>query len=134
MSTLQKIGLKFIITLSIFTFFLFFPGKGFTSVPDNTNLNPQADTVFQKETREETAGKGFNPGEMIMEHVLDCHEWHIMEIAGHELTVPLPVILFSEGRLYCFLSSLVIFGNNTSLLSTYLQIHILKIFNPYMAI
>ncbi len=105
MSALQKIGLKFVITLSIFAFFSFFPGKSFTSVPDNMNLNPQSDTVFQNETREKTAGKGFNPGEMIMEHVLDCHEWHIMEIAGHELTVPLPVILFSEGRLYCFLSS-----------------------------
>lgn len=105
MSAFQNSGSKFVITLSIFSFLLFFSNKGFTGGQDNTNLNPRADTVFQKETREKTAEKGFNPGEMIMEHVVDNHEWHIMEIAGHELTVPLPVILFSEGRLYCFLSS-----------------------------
>ena len=51
-----------------------------------------------------TPGK-FNAGEMIMEHVLDNHEWHIAEIGSLKITIPLPVILLYEGRLYTFCSS-----------------------------
>jgi len=41
---------------------------------------------------------------MIMEHVVDNHEWHIAEIGNLHLTIPLPVILFYEGKFYCFSS------------------------------
>ena len=32
----------------------------------------------------------FNAGEMIMEHVVDNHEWHVATIGNLNLTVPLP--------------------------------------------
>lgn len=51
------------------------------------------------------AEKKFNAGEMIMEHVVDSHEWHILEIGNFHLSVPLPVILYYDGGLYCFSSS-----------------------------
>lgn len=47
----------------------------------------------------------FNPGEMIMEHVVDNHEWHIATIGRFHLTVPLPVLFFCEGKFYAFWSS-----------------------------
>ncbi len=47
----------------------------------------------------------FNAGQMIMEHVVDNHEWHIATIGHTHLVIPLPVILFSEGKLYTCWSS-----------------------------
>lgn len=44
----------------------------------------------------------FHPGELIMHHIADAHEWHI---AG-ELAIPLPIILYSsEKGLDCFSSA-----------------------------
>lgn len=47
----------------------------------------------------------FNAGKMIIEHIVDAHEWHIMEIGEHAITIPLPVILWSDGKLSFFMSS-----------------------------
>jgi F-type H+-transporting ATPase subunit a len=48
---------------------------------------------------------GFKPGEMIVEHIIDNHEWHIMEIGETAISIPLPVILWYEGKLDVFISS-----------------------------
>lgn len=46
--------------------------------------------------------KKFNPGEMILEHIGDAHDWHLFG----EVAIPLPVILYApEGGLKVFLSS-----------------------------
>jgi len=50
------------------------------------------------------AASTFNAGELIMEHVVDNHEWHIAEIGDAHLTIPLPVILLYDGSLYVFSS------------------------------
>lgn len=50
-----------------------------------------------------TPGK-FNAGEMIMEHVVDNHEWHVATLGHHHITIPLPVILLSGGQLHLFSS------------------------------
>ncbi len=63
------------------------------------------DTVGSSAHQEMTADKKFNAGEMIMEHVVDNHEWHILNVGHFHLTVPLPVILYHKGRLFCFSSS-----------------------------
>lgn len=47
----------------------------------------------------------FNVGDMIIEHVLDAHEWHIMTIGHTHVTVPLPILLYDNGALVCFSSS-----------------------------
>jgi F-type H+-transporting ATPase subunit a len=52
-----------------------------------------------------TAEKPFNAGEMIIEHIIDAHEWHIMAIGETHISVPLPVILFSNGGFHVFMSS-----------------------------
>ncbi|MEI6348771.1 MAG: F0F1 ATP synthase subunit A [Bacteroidota bacterium] len=51
------------------------------------------------------AGKKFNAGEMIIEHVIDQHEWHIAKIGDTHVTVPLPIIFFDNGKLEVFMSS-----------------------------
>jgi len=48
------------------------------------------------------AGEEFNPGEMILHHIADSHDWHFATVGekGHEthLHIPLPVILYSTER------------------------------------
>ncbi|MEI6575226.1 MAG: F0F1 ATP synthase subunit A [Bacteroidota bacterium] len=48
---------------------------------------------------------GFNAGEMIIEHITDAHEWHIMEIGEHAVMIPLPIILLDHGKIVSFMSS-----------------------------
>tara|TARA_B100000902_G_C27317833_1_gene922443 strand:- start:3103 stop:4158 length:1056 start_codon:yes stop_codon:yes gene_type:complete len=48
----------------------------------------------------------FNPGEMIMHHIIDSHDWHIFDWRGHAVSIPLPIIIYHEGRgVSVFLSS-----------------------------
>lgn len=60
----------------------------------------------QAQTHETAEGgeKGFDAGEMIIEHIVDAHEWHILAYNEFELTIPLPVILWDEGKLVTFCS------------------------------
>ncbi len=54
----------------------------------------------------EGAEKKFNAGDLIIEHVADNHDWHIMGEGAHSISMPLPVILYSQQRgLTCFMSS-----------------------------
>lgn len=40
----------------------------------------------------------FNAGKLIIEHISDAHDWHIMDIPGHAVSIPLPVIIWHEER------------------------------------
>lgn len=85
---------------------LLFLSGAFASAQDHTMLVPGNDSVFAHTGKQGEHGeKKFNAGEMIMEHVVDSHEWHIAEIGSHHLTIPLPVILLCDGKLHMFSSS-----------------------------
>ena len=64
-----------------------------------------SDSVFEKHEGSSEGEKAFNAGDMIMEHVTDNHEWHILSAGSFHLVVPLPVILYYDGSFYCFSSS-----------------------------
>ena len=56
------------------------------------------------------SGEGFNAGDMIMHHVMDAHDIHLMTIGegenAHDISIPLPIIIYStEDGLSMFLSS-----------------------------
>lgn len=40
----------------------------------------------------------FNPGETILHHVADQHQWHLATVNGQHYAIPLPVILYSKTR------------------------------------
>jgi len=40
--------------------------------------------------------ESFNPGTFILDHIGDAYDWHILTYNGHHVSVPLPVILYSE--------------------------------------
>lgn len=74
-------------------------------------------SVFAEHT-EETHGSAvaaehkeepFNAGKMIMEHILDAHDWHLW---GHT-SIPLPVILYTDKGLDIFMSSKFEHGHAT---------------------
>lgn len=60
------------------------------------NLPEQARKGVQKET----AGKetAFDPAKLIMEHILDAHEFHFFTIGETEVAIPLPIIIYSKER------------------------------------
>lgn len=54
----------------------------------------------------ETEAKGFSAGEMIMHHISDAHDWHILDWHGHPVSIPLPIIICdSEKGVSVFSSS-----------------------------
>jgi F-type H+-transporting ATPase subunit a len=87
-----------LITLLIIVF------PAFLFAQDQTQL--REDTVAGKhEATTHKNGEKFDPGKMIMEHVVDNHEWHIATIGDFHLTIPLPVLLICDGKLHAFWSS-----------------------------
>lgn len=54
----------------------------------------------------ESSGK-FDPGQLILHHVADSHEWHFATVGESHITLPLPVILYApdSGGLKIFSSS-----------------------------
>lgn len=53
-----------------------------------------------KDSKEE-----FNVTDMIMHHIKDAHDFHIMDWNGHAVSVPLPIILWTDKGLVTFMSS-----------------------------
>lgn len=71
----------------------------------------KAEDTHPKENNEE-----FDATEVIMHHIKDAHEWHLVEIKGEngeskQVSIPLPVILYYKGHLDVFMSSKFHHGN-----------------------
>ena len=47
----------------------------------------------------------FKAGDMIIEHVIDAHDWHILSYGDFHLTIPLPIILLHDGGIHVFMSN-----------------------------
>jgi F-type H+-transporting ATPase subunit a len=66
--------------------------------------NNQKPTTEAKEA--EKKPDVLNPSNLIMEHVMDNHEYHFAEVGGVDVAIPLPVIIYSPQRgLSIFMSS-----------------------------
>jgi len=65
-------------------------------------------SAFAEETAEhhETAAEAkFDAGKMIIEHISDAHDWHILGEGHSAVSLPLPVILYSNRGFTCFMSN-----------------------------
>ena len=49
--------------------------------------------------------EGFNPSEAIMHHIADSHGWHLFDWNDHPVSIPLPVILYTDQGLVLFSSA-----------------------------
>ena len=61
---------------------------------------------------EETAEGEFDAGKMIIKHLIDSHEWHLWTYNGHHISIPLPVILYHEGKFHVFMSGKLAHGHH----------------------
>ncbi|MFO7369956.1 MAG: F0F1 ATP synthase subunit A [Bacteroidales bacterium] len=58
--------------------------------------------------------KAFEPGDFLFDHVKDAHDWHLFSTAHKHITIPLPVILYSNTKgLNVFMSSKFEHGHAT---------------------
>ncbi len=44
------------------------------------------------------AEEGFSPSDFIFDHILDAYEWHILSYDDFHLSIPLPVIIYSDTK------------------------------------
>ena len=49
--------------------------------------------------------EAFDAGEMIIGHVVDSYEWHILTWGHKHVSLPLPVIIYHQGTFLAFMSS-----------------------------
>lgn len=86
-----------------------------------SDVLPQADSTASSgvvaaggEHHGDTHGEEkFEPGKVIMEHVLDAHDWHLWGEGDHAVSIPLPVIIYSSRGLVWFPSSHFHHGHST---------------------
>ena len=36
--------------------------------------------------------------ENVLHHISDAHEWHFFDFNGHPVSIPLPIILYTDGH------------------------------------
>ena len=56
-------------------------------------VNVRAEELVANEPQKE---EGLNVREFILEHISDSYVWHITKIGEHEISIPLPVIVYSQ--------------------------------------
>ena len=63
---------------------------------NETHSNDEAEHQLSHEEGEQQEAEKFVPGEFIMHHIGDAYEWHILSYGHHHVSVPLPIIVYSE--------------------------------------
>jgi len=61
--------------------------------------------AYPNNEKSKEESKDFDVNEMIMHHIMDSHDFHILDWNGHAVSVPLPVILWTNEGLVTFMSS-----------------------------
>ncbi len=85
-----------------------------SSVLSSTNLFAQHHESGQDEVEmiaEETHEDELDAGKMIIEHLIDSHEWHLWTWKGHHVSIPLPVFLIHNGEFHAFWSNKLAHGH-----------------------
>jgi F-type H+-transporting ATPase subunit a len=64
-----------------------------------------ADAGHHADGAQHAGEKPLDPGKILMEHILDNHEFHIADYNGHPISLPLPIFLYSSQRGFAAFSS-----------------------------
>ncbi len=67
--------------------------------------NQSTSAAEQENAGSEPTGEKFNASKLIMEHIADSYEWHIAKIGNYHVSIPLPVILYSQKSGFHFFTS-----------------------------
>ena len=87
--------------LLMIAFFVFISAEYLNAQHDDHGHQKTNGEDWEKEVMTEE----FKAGEMIIEHIVDSYEWHIITIGHTHVTIPLPVMLYDEGEFHFFMSS-----------------------------
>lgn len=81
---------------------------------EHENTHSPDTSIHEKDNSKVQEDGKFDAAAVIMEHILDGHEFHFATFRGHHITIPLPVILFSQQRGFdVFMSSKFEHGHKT---------------------
>lgn len=95
-------GLKLLLVAAFGATLLLFSNVSYSKETEHNEIDK---TVSEAKHPEEKEG-AFKPGELLMEHILDAHEFHFLTIGDHHVTIPLPILLYSPQRGFAsFMSS-----------------------------
>jgi F-type H+-transporting ATPase subunit a len=97
----ERIVKSSVLRVFILAFLLFSWGFSFSSAEDHPVGGHEEHTAAAADHAKES----FNAGEMIIDHIVDAYEWHIMDFGHTHVSIPLPVILIHDGKLDIFMSS-----------------------------
>jgi F-type H+-transporting ATPase subunit a len=79
----------------IFLAAIFMSSSIFAFAEDISETTSPSDSILSSEKKIEKPGK-FKPGDFMLEHIVDNHEWHIITIGHTHISIPLPVIIYSK--------------------------------------
>jgi F-type H+-transporting ATPase subunit a len=86
-----------ILLLSVIISFPVLANHHETGHNDSTDIHSESITTETSEI--------YNPVPAIMHHISDSHEWHFWGEGENSATIPLPIILYTDGHLDIFMSS-----------------------------
>ncbi len=92
-----KNGLHSVLPLLLTAFFFMASGP---KAPAHTPAGIKAGVTAQHSGHNEE--EKLQPGKIIIDHVVDHYSWHITTIGETEISIPLPVILYSKERGFFF--------------------------------
>jgi len=87
--------------LAIIAFFVVISTGYLAAQHDDHNTHGATNEDWEEEVEQQE----FKAGEMIIHHITDAYEWHIMTIGHTHISVPLPIMLYDEGKFHFFMSS-----------------------------
>lgn len=94
--------LKALSALLFSTLFFFSFNTGFAYEPNDDRPMKGQEVPVTEHKHEK---KGFDAGKMIVEHISDSYGWHLWGEGHNAVSIPLPVILYTDKGLDIFLSS-----------------------------
>ena len=73
----------------------------FAAIPgqqDHPEEDSQAALTEDTHSGTDLAEESFSPSHFVFDHILDAYEWHILSYKDFHLSIPLPVIIYSETK------------------------------------
>ena len=68
-----------------------------TSLKQTSPQEEHAEPAHAEEVTH-TEAEGFDPATFIFDHILDAYDWHILTYKDFHLSIPLPVIIYSQSK------------------------------------